>query len=85
MSAVNPSARSLRGNIAQREYRPMRSRKLGLVVLLIPNIPDCILLNIARKMPLSTMRRKKSMRKKKNAPRIVSSVSATKYLKKIGK
>ena len=84
MSAVNPSARSLSGNMDQREYSPTRSRKLGFVVLLIPNILERMRFMMARAMPLSTTRRKKSIRKKSTAPFIVDSVSATKYLKKIG-
>ena len=39
---------------------------------------------MARMMPLRIIRRKKSIRKKKNEPFIVLSVTATKYLKKIG-
>ncbi len=84
MSAVNPSASRRRGNIAHNEYRPTRSRKLGFVVLLIPKNLDLILFIIARKIPLSTTSRKKSIRKKSREPLRVVSVSATKYLKKIG-
>ncbi len=78
MLAVKPSASSLSGNIAQREYWPTRSAKLGFVVLLRPNRLDWTLLTTARKMPMSTTRRKKSIRKKKNAPPRVLSVSAMK-------
>ena len=84
MSAVKPSARSLSGKIAQREYSPIRSVRLALVVRLIPNILERALFIIARTMPLSTTRRKKSIRKKKNDPFMVLSVTATKYLKNIG-
>ena len=84
MLAVNPSARRRSGNIAHSEYRPIMSRKLGLVVRRMPNSRERILLIIARVMPLRTMRRKKSIRKKSTAPSMVLSVSATKYLKNIG-
>ena len=50
----------------------------------MPNSRERILLIIARVMPLRTMRRKKSIRKKSTAPSMVLSVSATKYLKNIG-
>ena len=66
ISAVKPSARSLRGKIAHSEYSPMRSVRLALVVRLIPNILERALLIMASMMPLSTTRRKKSIRKKKN-------------------
>ena len=78
MSAVNPSASSLKGKIAQRAYSPTVSVRLGLVVLRIPNILDRILLTMARMIPLSMIRRKKSIRKKKKDPFIVFSVTATK-------
>ena len=85
ISAVNPSARSLNGKILHREYRPIRSRKLGLVVLRIPKNLDLSLLTIANTIPLRTTNRKKSIRKNRSAPlRVVSPLSATKYLKNIG-
>ena len=84
MSAVKPSARSLRGNMHHNEYRPMRSVILDLVVRLMPKKRDLALFMIARTIPLNTTRRAKSIRKKKKDPFIVLSVTATKYRKKIG-
>ena len=84
ISAVNPSARSLRGNMLHNEYRPIRSVMLALVVLRIPNRRERTLFIMASMMPLKITRRKKSIRKKKNEPFIVLSVTATKYLKNIG-
>ena len=78
MWAVKPSARSLSGNMAQREYSHMLSVKLSLVVRLIPKKREWTRLTIARTMPLSTTSRKKSIRKRKSFPPMVCSPSATK-------
>ena len=67
--AVKPSARSLSGNIDQRHHRAILSARQGFVVLLIPRATDLILLYIASPIPLSTISRKKSIRKKKSAER----------------
>ena len=50
----------------------------------MPNILERIRLNMARNTPLSTISRKKSIRKKKNEPPIVWSVSMTKKRKNTG-
>ena len=84
MSAVKPSAKSLRGNMHHSEYSPMRSVKLALVVRLMPKKRDLALFTIARMIPLRTTRSAKSIRKKKKDPFIVLSVTATKYRKNIG-
>lgn len=84
MSAVKPSARRRRGKMHHSEYKPTRSVRLARVVRLMPKKRERARLTMARIMPLSTMSRKKSIRKKKNDPFIVLSVTATKYLKKIG-
>ena len=65
-------------------YRPIRSVRLALVVLRMPNMREWALFIMASTIPLSTTSRKKSIRKKKKDPFIVLSVTATKYLKKIG-
>lgn len=66
--AVKLSARSLNGNILHRAYMAILSGRLVLVVLRIPTILERILLIMAMAIPLRTIRRKKSIRKKKNDP-----------------
>ena len=82
--AVKLSARSLTGKMAHRQYMARRSGIWFLVVLRMPNIIERMRLNMARKTPLSTTSRKKSIRKKKNEPLRVWSVSITKNLKNTG-
>ena len=83
--AVKLSARSLNGKMLHRQARATRSAKQGFVVRLIPSAVERNLLYIASPTPLSTIRRKKSIRKKKNAPLRVRSPSCfTKYLKNTG-
>ena len=76
--AVKLSASRRSGKIAQSEYRPIVSIRLGLVVRRMPKRRERTRLIMARAMPVRTSNRKKSIRKNSTAPPIVVSLSATK-------
>ena len=76
--AVKLSASQRNGKIAHNEYSPTKLRKVGLAMRFTPKTWFLMRRKIAIAIPLIINNKKKSMRKKSNEPRSVTSSSATK-------